>query len=339
MQFSTMSCFLIIPPLKGIIALSIGGVWVDKRNDNNTIRKNTMILYIALGLSLVISAFISPLLTLCMEGGMSAVGATFYRVLFVAAVLLPPTLFSKKHRRSLVEMAVADRWRLAVYSFTKAVGFLIWAEALRLGATAFTTSALSQMTPVFVVAISYFVLKQRTPLKALVGIAVCLVGVCVISYENIGNVGSPVAVALIAVSCLGNSVNVLVGKRLRESVEFVPLMGVSYLLSAVFLWGYATFGRVALDIPPSAVLPLLFLSFGSTLFGHSLSVWVLGFLRPVTVSVSGLVSPFLTALAAFLLLEEVPTVMMYVGAAVMSVGLFCYAVAVGENGESGKRRG
>ena len=60
------------------------------------------------------------------------------------------------------------------------------------------------------------------------------------------------------------------------------------------------------------------------MLGHSISIWVLRYLKPVNTSVLNLAAPFFTAITAFFLLGEVPKPIMFVGAAIMIIGLYRY---------------
>lgn len=278
---------------------------------------------IAIG-GIVINSFISPTLSLIIKTGMPSPVVTFYRLFLVSIIMLPMVFSKKLYRDNLKTLGKTGWMQLSAYSLTKAGGFLLWAEALRMGTPAFTMTTLSNMAPIFVVVFAYIFLKEKTSIKSLVGIAICLVGVTVISIENVNQLGSFAAMWVILICCLSNSLNTICGRVTRQRMEIVPMMGVSYFICSMLAGAYAWIQGLSFAIPREAILPLLALSWGCTMFGHSISIWCLKYIKPVSVSVLNLASPFFTAITAFFLLKEIPKPIMLVGAVIMVTGLFYY---------------
>jgi len=77
-------------------------------------------------------------------------------------------------------------------------------------------------------------------------------------------------------------------------------------------------------IPADAIWPLIGVTFGCTLVGQSMSMWVLKYVKNVTMSLIGLLSPFCTAVSAFFMLGEVPEGIVFIGAFIMIAGLVLY---------------
>ncbi len=278
---------------------------------------------IAIG-GMVINSFISPTLSLIIKTGMASPVVTFYRLFLVSVIMLPMVFSKKLYRDNLKNLGKTGWLQLSAYSLTKAGGFLLWAEALRMGTPAFTMTTLSNMAPIFVVVFAYIFLKEKTSIKSLAGIAICLVGVTVISIENINQLGSTASMWVILICCISNSLNTICGRVTRQKMEIVPMMGVSYFICSMLAGAYALIQGFSFAIPREAILPLLGLSWGCTMFGHSISIWSLKYIKPVSISVLNLASPFFTAITAFFLLGEVPKPIMLVGAVIMVTGLFYY---------------
>ncbi len=281
-------------------------------------------IYLTVLLYASINSFISPFLSLVLKTGMPSPVVTFYRLLLVSVVMMPLALGKKSNRESLKLMSRRHWIYFVLYSVTKAGGFILWAEGLRLGAPSFTMTTLSNMGPIFVVIFSFLLLHEKTSLSSLGGIAICLVGVTVIGIENIAALGSPIAMIVIIICCMCNALNTIFGRVVRLRMEIVPMMGLSYFICAVLAGLYALVQNMSFAIPAAAWLPLLGVSWGCTLVGHSLSIWTLKYIKPVTASVMNLVSPFFTAISAYFLLGEVPKPIMFVGALIMVLGLLVY---------------
>lgn len=274
--------------------------------------------------AVVVNSFISTFLSLILKTGMDSSVVTFYRLMLVSCVMLPLTL-SKRDYRSNISKTPIRIWKLfACYCITKVGGFVLWAEGLRLGAPAFTMTTLSNMAPIFVVVFAYLLLKEKTSMRSLGGIMVCLVGVTIIGVDNVSSLGSPVALTIIVVCCCCNALNTIFGRMVRQSMELIPMMGLSYLIAGLTCGVYALVQGSDFSVPAQAIPPLLGLSLVCTLIGHSLNIWSLKYLKSVTVSVLSLAGPFCTAVSAYFLLDQVPKPIVFVGALFMITGLLLY---------------
>ena len=286
-------------------------------------------------LAVVINSFISTFLSMILKTGMDSSVVTFYRLIIVSAIMLPLG-FSKKSYRENVKSIPPRIWKLfAVYCVTKVGGFVLWAEGLRLGAPAFTMTTLSNMQPIFVVIFLYLLFKEKTSLRSLGGIGVCLIGVSIIGIDNISSLGSPIALVVIMICCCCNSLNNIFGRVVRQSLELIPMMGMSYFAAGIMSGIYAFSRGASFAIPKEAIVPLLGVSLICTLMGHSLNIWSLKYIKSVTVSVMSLAGPFCTAVSAYFLLDQVPRPIVFVGAVFMIAGLLLYQRA--ELAESKKK--
>lgn len=274
--------------------------------------------------AVVINSFISTFLSMILKTGMDSSVVTCYRLLLVSLVMIPWSL-SKKEYRENIKRNPPRIWRLfVIYCLTKFGGFILWAEGIRLGAPAFTMTTLSNMQPIFVVVMSYFILKEKTSLKSIAGIGVCLIGVTIIGIDSVSSLGSPIALIIIVICCICNASNTIFARIVRQTMELIPMMGLSYLAAGLMSGVYALVRGASFAVPKEAIVPLLGVSLVCTLLGHSCNMWSLKYIKPVTMSVLNLFSPFLTAISAFFLLNQVPQPIVFVGALFMVGGLLIY---------------
>jgi len=275
-------------------------------------------------LAVVINSFISTFLSMILKTGMDSSVVTFYRFMIVSVIMLPWG-FSTKAYRENVRHTSPRVWKLfAIYCFTKAGGFILWAEGLRLGAPAFTMTTLSNMQPIFVVVLLYLIFKEKTSLRSLGGIFVCLIGVTIIGIENVSALGSPLALVIIIIDCCCNALNNIFGRSVRQTMDLIPMMGMSYFGAGIISGIYALAQGANFAIPKAAIPALLGVSLVCTLLGHSLNMWSLKYIKSVTMSVLSLAGPFCTAVSAYFLLDEVPKPIVFVGAIFMIGGLLIY---------------
>ena len=114
------------------------------------------------------------------------------------------------------------------------------------------------------------------------------------------------------------------GRGALDSMEFMPLLTVGYIISGAIFFVYALILGDSFALPLKALSLLIFLSLVVTLISLSTPIWALKYVRPASVSVINLVSPFTTAAFAFFLLGQVPTPLTMVGAVIMVLGLWYY---------------
>ena len=275
-------------------------------------------------LSVVINSFISTFLSMILKTGMDSAAVTFYRFMLVSLVMIP-WAFSKKSYRDNLASISGKTWKIfALYCFTKLGGFILWAEGLRRGAPAFTMTTLSNMQPIFIVVLAYFLLKEKTSMKSIGGILICLIGVTIIGIDNVSSLGSASALIVIVCCVCCNSLNNIFARLVRQTMDLIPMMGLSYFAAGVMSGIYAYIQGASFHIPSEAIPALLGVSLVCTLLGHSMNMWSLKYVKSVTVSVISLAGPFCTAVSAYFLLGEVPKPIVFLGAMFMIAGLLVY---------------
>lgn len=280
--------------------------------------------YFVCVVGMVVGSFISPLIRIVINLGVDSSVITFYRMLFVSLIVVPILFSKKENRQKVFAMSKKTLILLVCYSVCKCVGLLGWAAAINAGASAFIVNTLGNISTVFIVILAWFFLGEKTSKRAIIGIAICLVGVGVIGVENLNAGFSGSAIILILISASFNAGNTIFGRAIRGGLDLLPLLGVDYLMGTAITGGYALFSGASFYLSGKAILYMLLLSWFCTLFAHSVPIWALRYARPASVSVINLAGPFVSAATGFFLLGEAPTTMMYVGAAIMIAGLWYY---------------
>jgi len=115
----------------------------------------------------------------------------------------------------------------------------------------------------------------------------------------------------------------LIGRRLREGISLVPYIFLVYGVAAIFLLGYMLIaGETLAGHPPRAYLWLLLLALVPQLLGHSTFNWALRYLSAAFVSITLLGEPIGSAVLAYFLLGETPSLMMGFGAILILAGIW-----------------
>jgi len=115
----------------------------------------------------------------------------------------------------------------------------------------------------------------------------------------------------------------LIGRRLRVRISLVPYIFVVYGIAAIVLaiLMFAS-GQTAFGYPPQTYLWLILLALVPQIMGHSSFNWALGYLSAAFVSITLLGEPIGSAVLAYILLDEVPTVLKIFGAILILAGIY-----------------
>jgi drug/metabolite transporter (DMT)-like permease len=125
----------------------------------------------------------------------------------------------------------------------------------------------------------------------------------------------------------------LIGRRLRGGISLVPYIFVVYGIAAIVLIGlmFAS-GQSAIGYPPQTYVWLILLALVPQLMGHSSFNWALGYLSAAFVSITLLGEPIGSAVLAYILLDETPTILKIIGAILILAGIF-----VASRGEANRK--
>ena len=249
-----------------------------------------------------------------------------WRLLWTVVLMTPVVLGKGEVRR---EMFHLDRKTLilsAMSGLFLAIHFVLWFESLKHTSVASSTAIVC--TEVIWVCIGFcLLLKGRLSRKAMLAIAITLVGSLLIAYADSFTGGSHLrgdilalvaAIAVAAYTLIGRWVRAKASTSVYTYVVYVSCVAV--LLVSVLVQGYNVLGYGF-----SPVLVGLLLSVFSTILGHSIFSWCLKFLSPSFVSASKLCEPVVAAIMAAFLFGEMPVPLQIVGGAMIIGGVLFYS--------------
>jgi len=251
----------------------------------------------------------------------------FYRLGFATLILLPFALLDRTTPlRSLLRR---DALLMAGIGVVLAAHFALWITSLKTaGVTVASSVVLVTSHPVMVALVSHFLLKERVSRMTAAGIALGFAGVVGIAVADLGvsttTLGGDVA-------ALGGGVMAgiyfLAGRRLRQRVSLPVYAFVVYGSAAVALFVLAAAtGKLA----PAGDLRRELLLFGAMAIvpqigGHTLYNWALRYVPAPLVSVSLVGEPIGSSILAWLLLTELPSALVAIGALLALSGIFLTA--------------
>jgi len=266
----------------------------------------------------------------------AAITIAFYRLAFASLIVLPYAAIDRT--TPLRTLPRRDVLLMAGIGVVLAAHFALWITSLKTtGVTVASSVVLVTSHPVMVALVSHFLLKERVSARTAAGIALGFSGVIAIALVDLAASTTTLVGDLAA---LGGGVMAgiyfLAGRRLRQRVSLPVYAFVVYGTSTLALLGLAA-GTGALS--PSGYLPRELLLFGAMaivpqLGGHTLYNWALRFVPAPLVSVSLVGEPIGSSLLAWLLLNEVPSNLVAVGALLALSGIFLTAYSTAKAGRT-----
>ncbi|MDX1620047.1 MAG: DMT family transporter [Nitriliruptorales bacterium] len=256
-------------------------------------------------------------------GHAAPLAVAFWRTVGGSLALVP---FAVRHqRRAEAPLSRRDQGLLAASGAFLAAHFALWLWSLALTTVA-SSVTLVTMSPIFVALGGWWFLGERTTRRTWIGMAVTIVGAITIGFADAAAIDlGPRALAGDALAfggALAVTGYLLIGRLLRRRLHVTTYASVVYgwaaaillvlcLSTGTDLWGYD--GTVWLAIAGLIV--------GPQLLGHTVFNTLLSSVSATVVSIVVLAEPVGATLLAWLLLDELPAPLFWLGAPLVLVGV------------------
>ncbi len=293
--------------------------------DETERRPSGSIIYGVLIGGMIIMSFASPMLKILLDLGLPSPSITFYRI-FISTLVLVCVIASKpSYRAEVRSVKKRDFYLLFASGFLRAATMLLWITALKFSPV-FLVSALQRTNPIWVIIASYLFLGKITPLKSLIGVAVCLLGVAVCAWGGATDANNnPIGMILILFNAILFAINLIISGVIREKFSLWPTMGMTFSIAAVLIFIVCVITGTPLGpFSLEAWIWIGVLALMCTLVSQSAQVWALKHMPATNVSLFNLMGPFFAGITAFLMRGEVPNVLTILGTLVMMCGLAVY---------------
>ncbi|UCH10282.1 MAG: DMT family transporter [Fidelibacterota bacterium] len=264
--------------------------------------------------------------------GMSPFAIGFIRTAAATLIFFP--WFWKERRRQRIP------WYEFRYSVAAGVAlafhFATWIASLRY--TSVANSVLFVSThPLFVIAISIFILRVPVARNQVLGAGIALVGIAFIQWRDLSFVsttpawsGSAWGNMLALAGGFFGGIYLLFGRQARQNLSTILHVEVTYGVAAIVLLAAVCILQVPIiPLEPEPWLFLGLLILLPTIGGHTIFNWGVHHIGAPLVALFGLLEPVESALLAFLLLGEGVGTATIVGGAIILSGL---ALAVWQPG-------
>ncbi|WP_052098419.1 DMT family transporter [Paenibacillus stellifer] len=245
-----------------------------------------------------------------------------YRLLFTSLLMLP---FAPRYGEEIKAISRKEWLLLGASGFMLALHFLLWMGSLKYTSVASSTMIMS-LEPVFIMVGSFLLYKERSAVSAILGLAVAIVGVCLIGWGDVGLSPDNVKGDLLSIGgTAAVAVHLLIGKKLVARIpSYLYSLIVFILAGAVFAVYNGVSGISFFDYPPREWGIFVLLAVVPTVFGHILFNWLLQYTSATTVSMSILGEPVGASILAFMLLGERLTGLQWSGGVLVLGGLAFY---------------
>ncbi|MBW3562287.1 MAG: DMT family transporter [Actinobacteria bacterium] len=247
---------------------------------------------------------------------------SFWRCFGGAAALAP---FALRARRGAPALDRSQRRQIVGAGLFLALHFALWIGSLELTTVA-SSVTLVTMSPIFVGIGSAWFLRESPRRRTWVGMAVTIVGAIVIGAADLADVSLGPRALLGDAMAFGGAVAVtgylLAGRAARRRLPLtVYAAGVYGVGAAVLLPVCLLVGADLGGYDAGTWLALAGLIVGPQLLGHTVFNGLLSTVTATVVSIVVLAEPLGATLLAWVVLDELPTALFWVGAPLILVGV------------------
>lgn len=258
------------------------------------------------------------------------------RLTFASLLLAPLAL--TRHRGELKSLTRTDLLLGLLSGTFLAIHFATWISSLEYTSIA-SSVVLVSTGPLWVALLSPIFLKEPLTRPVLVGMCLTLLGGTIIGLSDSCSIafGKPVCppfsefvqgkaflgnfLALVGAWAVAGYL--IIGRKLRAGMSLIPYIFVVYGIAALVLLGIMfTAGQRLTGFSPLTYIWILLLALVPQLIGHSTYNWALRYLPAALVSITTLGEPIGSAILAYFILHESPTLLTILGGILILAGIY-----------------
>lgn len=281
--------------------------------------------YFALLVGIIAVSFASIFIRYAQAEGVPSLVIAVGRLSVASLVVMPVVL--SRHRREIAALGRREWLLIGISGIFLAIHFAAWVESLNLTQVLISVVIVST-GPIWVALLEATFLRARLGTAVILGIVIAVIGGIFIGVPasggalDLGNSQTLNGALLALIGAIAVSVYVVIGRRLRPRMSIMPYIWLVYSVAAVILLVAILFTRTSITgYSTAGYVWIVIMGLVPQLIGHSSFNYALGFLPATLVSIAAQVEPIGSALAAYLLFDEVPTELQILGSAVLVVGV------------------
>jgi drug/metabolite transporter (DMT)-like permease len=273
--------------------------------------------YLILTLGVCAASSAAVLIRLC---DAPALVIAAYRLGIAACVVLPLAVF--RYPGQFRTGSRRDRLILLASGIFLGLHFALWISSL--SHTSVASSVLLVTTnPIFIGLGGWLILKEPADARLTIGTVVSLLGASIVSLNDWGQEQHGLFGDLLALAgAMAISGHLLIGRRQRQRLALIPYLAVVNTTGAVVLALLAlAAGHTFAGYNDHTYLLFALLALGPQLLGHTSFNYALKRVSPSLVALILLAEPVGSSALAYLVLDEVPSIALFIGAAVILTGI------------------
>ena len=257
------------------------------------------------------------------------------RLTFATLLLAPLAL--TRHREEIKGLTSREI-TLGIFSgLFLTVHFATWISSLEY--TSVASSAVFVATgPLWVALLSPALLNERLTRAAIVGLTLALLGGAVVGLSDACVIQNGIQCPELGQVLQGRAMwgnflalagawavtgYLIIGRKLRAKISLIPYIFVVYGISAIgLIIVMFVAGQSPLGYPIKTYGWIFLLALIPQIIGHSTFNWALGYLPAAFVAVTTLGEPVGSAILAFFILQETPSMIMILGGVLILFGIY-----------------
>lgn len=245
--------------------------------------------------------------------------------LFFTVILITPMLRKHSAKKVLQDLTKKDVFLLGLSGVFLGLHFLLWMESLTYTSVASSMILLS-LQPVFIMAGSFFLFKERTTRGGVLSLSVAVIGSGITAWGDIGTSSQALFGDLLSLlGAVASSLYMLTGQNLVRKIPPVFYSYFVFFIGGLVMLIYNIAGGIQMfNYDAKEWILFLLLAIVPTIFGQMLFNRLLGSLGATTISMVIIAEPAVAIiLAAFLLHEKIQLLQAAGGVVTLcGIGLF-----------------
>ena len=270
-----------------------------------------------------------------------------YRLIIASMILFPFTI--KKAHKEMKDLNSRSIGLIIISGFLLALHFASWIISLEF-TNVISSVVLVTTTPIWVTAISPWLINERVPKRFLLGLVLAFIGMVLISYSSSGLFSNwkineifykdeliiqGNLLALLGALCAAGYV--VIGRILRKQLSTGSYALSVYSIAGAALVVFAVVSQEqSMRIDLNELKWLVLLALIPQVIGHSLINWSLGIMPAYYVAISLLGEPIGSTILAIFILKEIPTISEIISAGIILLGIFIAIIGSKNSLDQGK---
>jgi len=260
--------------------------------------------------------------------GFSVFSIAFWRLIIASLILIILILVSRRSFKW--ELLRKDLGHISALGVLLGLHFMLFVSAV-LDTTIINATVLVNTTPIWSMFVSSFVFKLKPSRLAVLGIALSLLGVFVITYADASSRTWTVQLkgdleALLA--AVVEAFYLSYGRETRQKTQLLPLMLTIYVVSAITVLIAGTIVSSTFTFPSELNLILALVGLGvlPTAMAHSFYFSSLSNLKSFETATMALLEPISATILGILIFTQIPNPLFVLGATLVLTGIVSVAM-------------